>query len=185
MLKGPVVITGGIASGKSTVLRELASLGWRTGSADRVAAEVFARPEIQTELGRLGGLPVPIDRVALRHRMSQDATVRIAVNALMHATVAAELRARDDDAVEVPLLFEACWVTFGRSVWAVVCAETTQLERLTSRLGDAAEAARWIDAQLPMRVKARLADRVVDADASPVAMAEQVRAFARIDARMG
>ena len=93
--------------------------------------------------------------------MTSNHALRRAVNQVLHPRIMDLLRACDVDAIEVPLLVEACLQGEFREVWAVVCDLETQFERLSLRLGDEALARRWIEAQLPLPAKLPFADAVV------------------------
>lgn len=156
-----IAVTGGIASGKSTVLGIMESHGLRVASADVLARADFESQEVQEGLASLSGLPTPIDRAALGAAMASSHGLRRAVNGLLHPRIMHLLRTCEADAIEVPLLIEACLQGEFDEVWAVVCDPQTQLDRLTARLGDEALARRWIEAQLPLSAKVPFADAVV------------------------
>ena len=173
-----VVVTGGIAEGKSTVLAELARLGWRTVSADEVARVVALRPDAQAAIAQATGAD-PIDRDAVRQAIAVDPEARRRVNAALHPMVLAELLASDADALEVPLLFEACLGDRFERVWCVTCGLDEQRRRLTERLGSESEADALIASQLGSRTKAALSDVVVRTNRPLATVLSDVRALAR------
>jgi dephospho-CoA kinase len=173
-----VAVTGGVAEGKSTVLAELARLGWTTLSADEVGRQVSARPEFRALTAEATGAD-PDDREAVRRAISADPEARRRLNAVLHPTVLAELLAAEADAVEVPLLFEACLADRFDRVWCVTCGPEEQLRRLTERLGSEAEARALLASQLGSRTKAALSDVVLRTNRPLASVLSDVRALAR------
>ncbi|MCW5943593.1 MAG: dephospho-CoA kinase [Fimbriimonadaceae bacterium] len=171
-----LIITGGIAQGKSTVLGYLRDAGYATLSADDVARRVYEEAATQDRLAEIVGRRV--GRAELRALLARDARVRREVNALMHGEVFRRLAASDAQVLEIPLYAEACLLGFGEEVWAVTCDETARRRRLVERLGDEVEADRLIATQLPSRAKNVLADRVVNTDDPPVLVRQTVLAWA-------
>jgi len=177
-------ITGGIATGKSTVTQMLAGLGAPTLSADSVARDVLA-PGTETTRQVLAVFPAcadpgstgTIDRRALSLLVFADPDARRrlqslthpAIRALMFPQIAAWQAAGEGTAaVEIPLLYEGGWETALNGVVVVTCAEATQLARLRARLGiDEAEARRQIAAQWPLSEKAARADFIITTDGTP------------------
>jgi len=178
---GPVfrlAVTGGVAEGKSTVLEGLRAMGVRTASADEIVGGLWAdgsMPELLSPL--FGGRNVSKKEVL--EALSRDARVRRAVNAATHGLVMERLASTGADAVEIPLLVEACLMNLFRRVWVVTCGPENQLSRLTERLGDEAAARRAISTQLPTRAKLAFADAVIRTNASPNSVLTAVERTAR------
>jgi len=175
---GRVAITGGIATGKSTVLEVLQQQGYTTASADSFAREVFLLPEVQKELSLAVGIPRPIEAADLRRAILADTRVRRTVNRITHPRILARIQACTEQFIEVPLLIETCLQGRFRAVWVVVCDPQTQLERLQKKLGDAAQAAKLIAAQLPLDVKTPFADLTVRTNDPPATVQRYVRGVA-------
>ena len=110
-----VAITGGIGSGKSTVLAEIAALGYPTFSADAVAKTVYERPKIRKavlkafpECTVCGG----VDRKKLAQAVFPDSQKLALLNSITHPYIMEEtfrrMRAAEGKVVfaEIPLLFE-------------------------------------------------------------------------------
>jgi dephospho-CoA kinase len=167
-------LTGGIAEGKSTVLGYLREFGLQTASADDAARAVF--DQIQPVLGEILELPTPIDRSAMRQKITQDFFLRRRVNAAMHGPIVAWLAEASADVVEVPLLIEACLMSSFEKIWVVTCGPDEQLRRLSERLGSEESARQMIATQLPSRVKIAFADTVIRTDHP----ADHVKNFARL-----
>ena len=77
--------------------------------------------------------------------------------------------------VVVPLLFEAGVEGMFHEIWAVVCTEEEQMERLLSRENlSEKEAQKRIQAQMPMLEKAKRSTRVINTSLSPEETKKQV-----------
>ena len=189
-------LTGGIASGKSSVGRLLASRGLPLLDADVYAREALApgSPAAGSVLERYGdGVRAPggeIDRAALGQIVFGDGAERRWLEQLLHPVVRAcfaaklqELSAKPVVVLVVPLLFEAGLETLCSEVWLVDCDETQQLQRLMARDGLGEDDARArIAAQWPLARKRQLADVVLNNRGGPEQLAaevEQARAWIR------
>lgn len=93
--------------------------------------------------------------------MSASTQVRRAVNSAMHRMVLEELVGSGAQAVEVPLLCEACLTDAFPYVWVVTCGLEEQTRRLRTRLGSEAAANSAMAWQLPTRAKLPFADAIV------------------------
>jgi len=178
-----VGLTGGIACGKSHVLRRLASRGCLTLDLDALAREATApgAPAL-AEIAREFGASVldargALDRRALAAIVFADASARARLNRIVHPRVrAAETRwasrhAADPAAVLVTdgaLLIESgVHLRFDRLV-VVHCRPELQLARLRQRDGlDEAAARARIEAQLPSAEKLAFAHLAIDSSGSP------------------
>jgi dephospho-CoA kinase len=181
-------LTGGIASGKSSVGRLLAARGLPVLDADGYAREALSRGSeaSQAVLNRYGpGVQAAgggIDRSALGGIVFSDPAERRWLEQLVHPIVrarfAAELErlaAEPTVVLMIPLLFEANLEGLCSEVWLVDCQEEQQLQRLIDRDGlSEAEARARIAAQWPLARKRPLADRLVDNRSGPEALADQV-----------
>lgn len=184
-------LTGGIATGKSSVGRLLAERhGLPVLDADRYAREALAagsRGE-QAVLERYGArVRQPaggIDRAALGRIVFADAAERAWLEAVIHPVVRARFEAELQPlatapvvVLMIPLLFEVGLESLCSEVWLVVCGERQQLERLMTRdrLSEEEAHAR-LAAQWPMARKRPLADVVIDNSAEAEALLGQVAA---------
>jgi len=170
-------LTGGIATGKSTVARLLSErFGVPVLDADALAREVLApgTPGAAAVLARYGERvrgadPAAIDRAALGSIVFHDPLERRWLEGLIHPVVrgrlaAATKRLASEPVVVlmIPLLFEASLEDLCSEIWVVDCGEDEQLRRLMGRDGlSEAEARARIAAQWPMARKRTLADVVI------------------------
>jgi dephospho-CoA kinase len=187
-----VGLTGGIASGKSTVAEILARQGAAIINADVLAREVV-EPDRQawTEIVNTFGTAVLqpdrfLDRQKLRAIIFDDPAARKKLESIIHPQVRAlaEQRIREHAAAgyavivyEVPLLFEGNLQEWLRPVILVACDVDTQRNRLQSRDNlSAAQAQKHIDAQMSLEAKRRLADYVIENNGSLEDLERQVQA---------
>jgi dephospho-CoA kinase len=172
-------LTGGIATGKSTVAGLFKRCGATILDADQLARQVVERGkpawrEIVKRYGR--DILAPngtIDRPALGALVFHNRRALRLLERIIHPRVAREQRRltrqvaeRDPDAIviyEVPLLFEAGVDTRVDAVIVVTADRETQIARLRQRNGlTRRQALRRIHNQMPLARKARLADVVLD-----------------------
>lgn len=162
-----LAVTGGIAEGKSTVLAVLAELGFRCASADEVVRELWEDVDFRDRTFRSLGFSGPFDRERLREAIASDAEIRRSLNRLVHPEVWARLRTREVEAVEVPLLVEACLTAAFPRIWVVTCGPAEQRRRLAHRLGSEERARALIGTQIRTRAKLPFGDAVIRTDRSP------------------
>ncbi|MBS3900845.1 MAG: dephospho-CoA kinase [Dethiobacter sp.] len=184
-----VGLTGGIATGKSTVAAIFEELGAYRIDTDRLARVVVeplqpAWEAIVHSFGR-GVLAASgsIDRKKLADIIFAEPEKREVLNKLTHPAVRTLLReelahARKQGVgivlVEVPLLYEAGFDCEVDCVIVVKTTEKTQLSRLLNREGLSEEAARLrIEAQMPLQEKIARADYLIDNDGPPAQTIEQ------------
>jgi len=192
-------LTGGIASGKSTVAKILTQLGAAIVDADQLSREVVAPghdgwKEIVATFGsEVLQADQTLDRQKLRTIIFNNPDARKQLEAIIHPRVRAlaEQRIREhSDAgfalivYEVPLLFEGKIHEWLRPVILVACNVDIQRQRLQQRDAiDATAAQKIIDAQMSLEEKRRLADYVIENDGNLADLEAQVRAvLAKIQA---
>lgn len=172
-------LTGGIASGKSTVAAMLAEAGARIVDADRIAHQVVLKGQpawrdIVEHFGKgILNRDGQIDREALGSIVFNDTEAKKALNGIVHPrvfeTMAQEIQflaeAHPDDLVimDVPLLIESGLHESLPIVILVYVPEMLQKDRLMRRDGlSAADAAARIHAQMPIDAKRAHAHYIVD-----------------------
>ena len=190
-------LTGGIATGKSTVGQLLAGrFGLPVLDADLYARGALApgSPAARAVLARYGkpvaagavsaGAGDAIDRAALGRIVFADPVERRWLEQLVHPLVRQrfenELQRLAHEPVVVlmiPLLFETGLESLCSEVWLVTCRPETQLQRLIGRDGlPEHEARARIAAQWPLARKQALADRLIHTDGDPEALEQQLTA---------
>jgi dephospho-CoA kinase len=184
-------LTGGIASGKSTIARIFASLGCTVVDADQIVARLYRPGEAGHDaLVRTygSGILLPdgtIDRRKLADIAFVSDEAAKALNALIHPLVITEQARMMEDAarengdrivmVEATLLIESGGKDrFDRIVIVDVDPET-QLARAVARGMSRDDAARRIAHQLPREERLRYADYVIDNSGDPKAAEADTR----------
>jgi dephospho-CoA kinase len=188
-----VGLTGGIASGKSTVARELARRGARVIDADKLGHRAYepgtqAHRDVIAAFGpEVRAADGTIDRAALGARVfgRPDQLKRLTdivwpeIRRLAKAEIGA-LRAADPHAVvvlEAAVLFEAGWEPLVDEIWVVVVERATAVERAVARGGlTAAQVEARIDAQLSNDERRRRAHVVLDNSGDEAALVRQLHA---------
>jgi len=170
-------LTGGIASGKSTVSRMLRELGAHVLDADVIAREVVepGTPGLQAVAERFPGVLGPdgrLDRAKLGARIFGDPQERAALNALLHPLIGQQFMLRTQALAEqgvervlydAPLLIENRLHLGMDGVVLVWVPREVQKARLMARDGlDEAAADARLAAQLPLDEKRQHATWVVD-----------------------
>ena len=191
-LQRRIGLTGGIASGKSSVGRFLEQQGIAVLDADLYAHEALApgTPATRAVLERYGAkvqseLSQGLDRAALGSIVFSDPEERTWLEAQLHPLVRQrfdqELQTHVGErvvALMIPLLFEAGLESLCSEIWVVHCSPTQQRQRLMTRNRLSLEAAEQrIRAQWPMDRKTELADCVIKNGGVPRSWTSQVRAL--------
>lgn len=170
-------LTGGIASGKSTVADLFAELGVPIVDTDQIAREVVepgspALNEIRDQFGAgVIAADGALDRAALRRIVFADDECRRALEAILHPRIRELAFDRADSAsapyviIVVPLLFESPMRKLMDRVLVVDCAVETQLARLLRRDSETeAQARKMIAAQASREQRLSIADDVIAND---------------------
>ncbi len=196
-----VGLTGGIASGKSTVARAFAEHGVPWVDADEVAREVVepGEPALAEIAERYSGdrgervllADGRLDRRALREIVFADPEERRWLESVTHPRIRERLlthltRLQAEGAAYVllvsPLLLESGQAALCDRILVIDVPETVQIERTRARDDvDEAQARAIIAAQMPRRERLALADEVIDNSGDERWLADQV---AEIDQRL-
>lgn len=171
-------VTGGIGSGKSTVIGLLASLGAAVVDTDAIAhALTAAGGDAMADIAAAFGTDViapdgALDRPRMRARVLADPAVRWHLEALLHPRILDECLRQAQAAgqapllvFDVPLLVEATAVRAGLAldrILVVDCPPERQMAHALARGGmTAAEIRGVIAAQAPRAARLDLADDVI------------------------
>jgi dephospho-CoA kinase len=198
-----VALTGGIASGKSTVARRLGELGAVVVDADRVARDVVApgEPALAAIADTFGADVIAadgsLDRAALGAIVFSDPEGRQRLNAITHPAVLershalfAAAAAADPDAIvvyDIPLLVESGRAHEFDLVVVVQAAAETRVARLIELRGMTRdEAQHRLNSQATDSERLAIADVVIDADGTVAETLAQADAlWENLRARVG
>lgn len=175
-------LTGGIATGKSTVALRLRSKGFAVIDADVIAKEVVASgtPGLKKIVDVFGrsvlGPQGELDRSRMANDIFSDLTKRKQLEAIVHPLVQEKVRLLRQSLelkgcglafYDVPLLYEKNLTEQFDAVVVVACSAQKQMERLMARNGiDRMAASARIGSQIPILEKVSLANFVIWNDGS-------------------
>lgn len=172
-------LTGGIATGKSTVARLLAARGAAIVDADTIAREIVepGQAPLARIAERFGGAVIREDGTLDRKRLGAivfadpaerralEAITHPAIRALMRERIAALEAERPDRLVvaDIPLLYESELQHLYEGVMVAYVPRELQRARLIARDGLVPEEAdKRIAAQMDIELKRQMADYVID-----------------------
>jgi dephospho-CoA kinase len=187
-MKRIIGLTGGIATGKTTVSNYLAS----HHQLPVLDADIYAREAV--ELGspvlskisdRHGSIILfedgKLNRQALGEIIFNNPAERLWLEQQIHPYVRSRLTTELDPLLNptivlvVPLLFEASMTDLVTEIWVVTCSPSQQLRRLRERNRlNLEQAIARINSQLPLKEKVARADVVLDNSSTPEALLRQV-----------
>lgn len=183
-------ITGGIATGKSTVSHYLKELGYPIVDADVVARQVVdpGTKGLQIITEAFGSQVLTSDhqlnRAYLAKLVFNSSEQRAKLNQILQPLIRSQIKAAvanysgDVIFIDVPLLFEQHYQELCDAVMVVSVRPELQLARLMKRNRFTKEAAQArIASQMPMSEKERLADVVIDNNGLVAATQHQVAAW--------
>ena len=183
-------LTGGIASGKSTVAELFAALGTTVIDTDLIAREVVqpGQPSL-SDIRRFFGASVfnadgTLNRSALRQQIFASDAAREQLEAILHPLIQEETIQQIDAAngsyiiIVVPLLTESPLRQHVDRILVVDCDEATQIERLLARDAETEDQARRIlAAQASRQQRLEIADDVIHNNSTVEAISTQVSAM--------
>jgi len=189
-------LTGGIATGKSTVANLLAERGAYIIDLDLIAREVVepGQPALARVAERFGQAVLredgTLDRKKLGSIVFADEAQRKALEAILHPAIRAVMKermvARESShpeqlvVVDVPLLFESKLEPYFEQIMLVYVPREEQLKRLMKRDGLSREdAERRLAAQMSIEDKKALADIVIDNSSDLAHTAAQIDRWRR------
>jgi dephospho-CoA kinase len=185
-----VGLTGGVASGKSTVSKLFRKLGVPIIDTDELARDVVepGQPPLERLVERFGAqILTPdghLDRPALRTIVFSDPMARADLEALTHPAIGAAAEARSAAAggpyqiFVIPLLVEKSLKSHMDRVLLIDCEEELQLRRLQERDHATLDDARAIlNAQASRKARREIADDVITNDGALNQLQPQVAAL--------
>lgn len=185
-------LTGGIASGKSTVVSFLREKGYKVIDADAVVHELQARGGrlYQVLVAEFGQAIVldngEIDREKLGQAVFADPSLRLRLSSLQDRIIRQELLKRRDQQLgqetvlfmDIPLLYEADYRNEVDEVWLVYVDRKQQLARLMERNHlSVQEAENRLAAQWSLEEKRDQADRIIDNSRTKEEMWQQLSVY--------
>lgn len=170
--KYAIVLTGSIATGKSSTVKLLEASGFHIIDADKIAHKILDEQHeaIAEKFGETLVHEGKVDRKALGAIVFSDHKKRKELEALLHPLIYDEIehlsieqdRLGKPYFIDIPLFFENKRYPIEKSL-VVYTTEEKQLERLMQREGyTKEEALNRIKAQIPVEEKRKLATYVID-----------------------
>ncbi|MCO0860873.1 dephospho-CoA kinase [Staphylococcus pasteuri] len=170
-------LTGGIASGKSTVSELLTAFGFKVIDADTAAREAVAKGTTGLEKVRetFGEEAIDengeMDRKYMGDLVFNNPDQRLVLNEIVHPIVREIMDEKKQQYIEegrnvimdIPLLFENELQDTVDEVWLVYTSESIQIDRLMERNDLTQEEAKArVYSQISIDKKSRMADHVID-----------------------
>ena len=183
-------LTGGIATGKSTVSQLFTKRGYEVIDADAIVHELQkVGSPLLTEIAKVFGQTVlrqdgSLNRKELGQMIFENDTARAKLDGMIHPKVRAAFERRikaskaDVLFLDVPLLFEAGFDDMTHLNLVIKASTKRQLNRLMIRDGlTKQEALTRIHSQMPMHDKVAQADFVIDNEGDLCELEENVEMF--------
>ena len=182
-------LTGGIASGKSTVSKYLAEKGFKVYDADKIAKDISGKKSVQEEIILTFGNEIldengNVDRKKLKEIVFGDKEKLKQLNAIIHPKVIdfyKELKEKNTDKIiifDVPLLFESGIDKFCDKILVVISDYEIQLDRIVERDKiDRELAEKIIKSQLSNEERIKKTDVIIENNSSLEDLFEKVERF--------
>jgi len=182
-------LTGGIASGKSTVSKYLTEKGFKVYDADKIAKDISEKKIVQEEIILNFGDKIltedgKVDRKKLKEIVFADKDKLKKLNAIIHPKVIdfyRELKEKNTDETiifDVPLLFEIGIDKFCDKILVVISDYDIQLNRIIERDNiDKELASKIIKSQISNEERIKKADIVIENNTSLEELYEKVERF--------
>ncbi|WP_214766558.1 MULTISPECIES: dephospho-CoA kinase [unclassified Exiguobacterium] len=181
-------LTGGIATGKSTVATYLQTNGIPVIDADLIAREVMEPDGLAYQDVKAAFPEAFEDGILIRAKLGEiifyDSEKRNLLNELMHPKIRQQMLARADEleqqeeslvVFDIPLLLEGDWKQLVDQVVVVYCNAYLQLDRLMERNQMSREEAQSrVQSQLDIEQKRLLADYVLVNEGTVEALYRQI-----------
>ncbi|WP_032538999.1 dephospho-CoA kinase [Streptococcus mutans] len=170
-------ITGGIASGKSTITNYLRQKGYQVIDADQVVHDLQANGGrlYQALVNWLGTAILneagELNRPKLSQFIFSSPDNLVKSSQLQNAIIRQELETRRDQLakteaiffMDIPLLIEQNYRDWFDEIWLIAVSPETQIKRLKQRNGYSQEEAQQrLASQMPLQAKKVYADQIID-----------------------
>lgn len=175
-----LAITGGIATGKSTVSQYLKKLGFVVIDADSIVGKLYEDEAVVKKIADTFNLNIPIDKAKLANIVFKEPKERKKLETILHPLVFEQIQAQKETYnehilfLDIPLLFEAGYSTYDASI-LIDASKDNQIKRLMKRNRyTKKEAGLRIDAQMPLDEKRKLATVVIENNDSIESLYEKI-----------
>lgn len=183
-----VGLTGNYGSGKSTVAAMFGELGAKVIDTDAIVRRLLEQPEIVEEIKESFGedsvVDGKVDKKMLAEWVFRDSHARITLENILHPMVFREVEKEAADVssgadhvmiVEATVIFERGYQARFDRIITVYAPEETAMERLNKKGISEEEVAKRLKTQLPVEIKMRGSDFVIDNANGMERTKEQVR----------
>ena len=178
-----IALTGSIGSGKSSALKIIKDLGFKTLSCDEINAELLEYPHegyfkiASAFKDCIKGQQV--DKKQLAKIVFKNDQELDKLNRLMHPLILKEINTYQDDPlfVEVPLLYESGFAPYFDYVLLIYVDEEIAFQRLLNRGMKYEEALERLRKQMSVAEKLRLCDKAIDNSGDPADLKRAVEDF--------
>ena len=182
-------LTGGIASGKSTVSKYLAEKGFKVYDADKIAKNISEKKSVQEEIISTFGDKIldkngNVDRKKLKEIVFENKDKLKKLNGIIHPKVIdfyKKLKEKNTNEMiifDVPLLFESGLDKICDKILVVISDYEVQLNRIVERDKiDRELASKIVKAQLSNEERIKKADVVIENNSNLEDLFEKVERF--------
>ncbi|MEJ6455895.1 dephospho-CoA kinase [Fusobacterium nucleatum] len=182
-------LTGGIASGKSTVSKYLAEKGFKVYDADKIAKDISEKKSVQEEIISTFGDKIldrngNVDRKKLKEIVFENKDKLEKLNGIIHPKVIdfyKKLKEKNTNEMiifDVPLLFESGLDKICDKILVVISDYEVQLDRIVERDKiDRELASKIVKAQLSNEERIKKADVVIENNSNLEDLFEKVERF--------
>jgi len=182
-------LTGGIASGKTTVSKKIKELGGYIIDADKISKEVSNSQEVLKKVEENFGVEViengSLNRKKLREIIFNNREKRKMLNNIMHPIIVKKMKEEIEEhkeekliVLDIPLLYETKLEYLCDKVLVVWVDEKTQIERIKKRDNSSTELAkRILGSQMPLLEKLKKADYNIENNETIEKLEKKVEKF--------
>lgn len=182
-------LTGGIATGKSTVAKYFEEKKIPVICADEIAREITDSQEILNQISSVFGNDVifekKLDRKKMREIVFKDAESVEILNNITHPAIIKRIKEEIENkkqnpllVVDIPLLFEGKYEFLVEKVLLITCKKHLQIERIKKRDSVSEESAKnVISRQMDIEKKEKLADFIIENNGTVEKLMEKTEKF--------